>query len=322
MLQMILGILAGMCLPVQISANTKLKKNLGSPFYASYFSFLEAWVFLVLLMILTEQDAAIPFAALSGEPAWVYAGGICGVIFMTGTVLLFPKLGGIRTVVLPVLGQILMGLIIDTFGLLRSPAKPLTVIRTAGAALVFAGVVMVSLAKNAPADGAAKPRDRGAGVWVYSIFGVLAGMLSATQTAANGYLGKVVASPVKASVISFTMGSLLLTLICAGIFIARRKAMPAKGQEVPAPEKKRLSVKPLWMWTGGFLGAGFILGNIYLSRLLGTGMTVIFGLTGTTAGGLLIDHFGLMESPVRKITFQKVMGIVLMLAGAVMIRLL
>ena len=48
---------------------------------------------------------------------WVL-GGLLGVIYLTGNLLLLPRLGAALTVVITVTGQIIMGVIIDTFGLL------------------------------------------------------------------------------------------------------------------------------------------------------------------------------------------------------------
>lgn len=81
------------------------------------------------------------------------------MVFLTGNILLFPKLGGVQTVVLPVLGQILMGLAIDNFGLFYSQQTSLTVFRIAGAVLVLLGVVLVSTAKESKADRANRQKS-------------------------------------------------------------------------------------------------------------------------------------------------------------------
>ena len=66
---------------------------------------------------------------------------------------------------------------------------------------------------------------------------------------------------------------------------------------------------PWWTWTGGLLGAVYVLANIYLSGILGTGMTVIILLVGATAGGAVIDHFGLLGAAQKSLTVRKVVGI-------------
>ena len=144
----ILGFLAGVGLPIQTSVNTRLRKKVGSPFNAALVSFLVGLLFLSALLLVTGQGLHIPFAQLLNEPAWIWIGGICGVVFLTGNILLFPKLGGVQTVVLPVLGQILMGLTIDNFGLFYSQQTSFTAFRIADAVLVLLGVVLVSTAKK------------------------------------------------------------------------------------------------------------------------------------------------------------------------------
>lgn len=143
-MSIILGFLAGVGMPVQTSVNTRLRKRVGSPYNVSLVSFLVALVFLSALLLVTGQGVHIPFAELLNEPAWIWIGGICGLVFLTGNILLFSKLGGVQTVVLPVLGQILMGLVIDDFGLFYSQKTSLSVFRIVGAVLVILGVVLVS----------------------------------------------------------------------------------------------------------------------------------------------------------------------------------
>ena len=55
----------------------------------------------------------IPF---STEPWWIWIGGALGVIYLTGNIVLFPKLGSVQTVIMPILGQIVMSMLIDNFG--------------------------------------------------------------------------------------------------------------------------------------------------------------------------------------------------------------
>lgn len=75
------------------------------------------------------------------------------------------------------------------------------------------------------------------------------------------------------------------------------------------------------MWTGGLFGSLYVLANVNMSRIVGTGMTVIILLSGTTLGGVLIDHFGLLEAPKKPINLQKILGLIIMLTGAAAIKL-
>lgn len=310
MFPILLGLLAGIGLPVQTSANTRLGRRLGTPWSASLVSFLVSLAFLLSLLAVTGQLTP-PLAALRGQPLWLFTGGICGVIFLTGNILLFPRLGSIQTVILPVTGQILMGLLIDHFGWLRAEQNRLSLTRLLGAILVVAGVIIVSAAR---AGGERKVKDEertghSFGLMLWRIFGVCAGMLSAVQTAANGALSRALSSPLWASVISFVVGCILLLLLHLVL-------------RINPGQRKNAGNRPWWMWIGGFLGAAYILANIYLSAIVGTGMTVIVLLTGSTAGGVLIDQLGLFGSPRKPVTLQKAAGLLLMLLGVGCIRLL
>ena len=286
---------------------------MGSPYNASIVSFVVALLFLSALLLITGQGLHIPLAQLLNEPAWIWIGGICGLVFLTGNILLFSKLGGVQTVVLPVLGQILMGLIIDNFGLFYSQKTPLSVFRIAGAVMVILGVVLVSMAKENKTASEKLQKSESTTLWIWRAFGIFAGMLSATQIAVNGYLGKVVVSPIKASAISFTVGIIFLAIICIVLHFKNGKSESFKNESAK---------NPWWMWIGGILGGLYILANVYLSRIVGTGMTVIILLIGSTTGGILVDHFGMFESPKKPINAQKILGVLIMILGAAAIKLL
>ena len=312
-MSIILGFLAGVGLPIQTSVNTRLRKKVGSPYNASLVSFVVALLFLSALLLITGQGLHIPLAQLLNEPAWIWIGGICGLVFLTGNILLFSKLGGVQTVVLPVLGQILMGLIIDNFGLFYSQKTPLSVFRIAGAVMVILGVVLVPMAKENKTASEKLQKSESTTLWIWRAFGIFAGMLSATQIAVNGYLGKVVGSPIKASAISFTVGIIFLAIICIVLHFKNGKSESFKNESAK---------NPWWMWIGGILGGLYILANVYLSRIVGTGMTVIILLIGSTTGGILVDHFGMFESPKKPINAQKILGVLIMILGAAAIKLL
>lgn len=310
----LLGILMGLGLPLQTGINARLTHKLGSPYNASFVSFIIAFIFLLLLVFITEQNYFIPFGELAGEPLWIWMGGVCGFIFLTGNIVLFARLGGVQTVIFPVLGQILMGLIIDNFGLFYAPQTDLTLLRVLGAILVLLGVINVVMAKKTPDNNLLnKPKRQHTLLW--QIFGIIAGMLSTVQTAVNGHLGIILASPVKAAVISFIIGIALLAVICV-IILLQRKTVSALRIE-----SRRRENYPWWIWLGGILGGLFVLTNAYLSNIIGTGMTIIAILIGSTSGGLIIDCFGLLGSERKPVGMRQIFGIIIMIIGAAAIKL-
>ena len=225
-MSILLGILVGLALPVQTSVNNKLRDKVGTPYNSSLVSFIISTVFLACLLLVTGQGFHLPMDQLAGEPFWVWLGGLCGVVFLTANVILLTKLGSAETVILPVLGQLLMGLLVDSLGLFRAQQIPLTPLRAGGAVLVVAGSGQAAAAQGQ------RPAGR---LWLWRIVGVAAGMFSATQTAINGHLGQVVGSPLTASMVSFLVGLAALVVLCAVLGSSRGRPPWGRGSSPGGP---------------------------------------------------------------------------------------
>lgn len=312
MFAVVFGVLVGLVMPVQTNANSRLRLSVGSPFLASLVSFTVG--FLTLLAAALLLDGRLPDPSLAaGWPAWLWSGGLLGVVVLTGNIFLFPRLGSVQTVVLPVTGQVIMGLLIDHFGWFNAPQADLDATRALGALLLVAGVLgAIGLAD------ALLRRDRvigtgssaGLSLWAWRAAGVVFGMFSAAQTAVNGQLGVVLGTATGAALVSFTVGVSTLLLIVLATRAKWRLGVPAGRDR-----------NPWWMWIGGFLGAAFVFGNAFLSPVIGTGLTVMTILLGMMAGSLLIDHFGLLDARRKPVTVLQAAGLACMVAGVAVIRL-
>ncbi|QGU05348.1 DMT family transporter [Corynebacterium comes] len=312
MFGIVFGVLVGLVMPVQTNANSRLRLSVGSPFLASLVSFTVG--FLTLLASALLIDGRLPDPTLTaGLPAWLWSGGLLGVVVLTGNIFLFPRLGSVQTVVLPIAGQVIMGLLIDHVGWFNAPQATLDAPRVLGALLLVLGVVgAIGLGD------ALLHRDRAVGtgssaglsLWAWRIAGVVFGMFSATQTAVNGQLGVVLGTATGAALASFTIG--VATLLFIVLFTRAKWRL-----RVPEGHERN----PWWMWIGGFLGAAFVFGNALLSPIIGTGLTVMTILLGMMAGSLLIDHFGLLGARKKPTTVLQAVGLACMVAGVAVIRL-
>lgn len=81
-----------------------------------------------------------------------------------------------------------------------------------------------------------------------------------------------------------------------------------------------LSRYPWWIWIGGFMGAAYVFGVVFLTRYLGVAALFIAIVVGQLLAGLLIDHFGWFNVPVQRITVTRFAGAMLLLAGMGLIR--
>ncbi|MCG7234651.1 MULTISPECIES: DMT family transporter [Corynebacterium] len=299
MLWILLGILAGLVLPIQTLVNTRLRASTGTPFSSSMISFAVGTVtLLIVATAITGGDYGI--AQAFDEPLWIWFGGLLGVVALTGNILLFPHLGAVQTVVLPIAGQVIMGLIVDHFGLFESPQSSLTAVRAIGAIIVLVGVIAVVATPSA----ATSSEDSATALWLWRLAGFIFGCFTASQSAINGHLGQVTGSPVSAALVSFAVG--VTALVIVNIVLRWR----------PRIERPEGKPNPWWMWIGGVLGALFIFGNAALVPQIGTGLTVVAGLLGSMLGSLIIDRVS--GAPIKS---RQVLGIALLLTGVVLIRL-
>lgn len=308
MLAVVFGVVVGIVMPIQTSANSRLRQSVGSPFLASLVSFTVGFLALLVAVLLIDGGLP-PLTAALDMPAWIWSGGVLGVVVLTGNIFLFPRLGSVQTVVLPITGQVIMGLLIDHFGLFHAPVHRLDPTRVLGALLLVAGVLgAIGFIDTLLRRGAqvSVGSSSGLSLWGWRAAVVVFGMFSASQTAINGQLGVAFGSAVGAALVSFAFG--VVTLLLINLALRNR---PAAGS----------TVGPWWMWIGGFLGAMFVFGNAFLSPVIGTGLTVMTILLGLMAGSLLIDHFGLLGAHRKKVTLLQAVGLALMVAGVGVIRL-
>lgn len=138
----LLGLGVGVGLVVQVGMNSTLRTLLGSPIVAAFISFVVGSLALAVFAVVTR--APLPARAqLAAVPAWAWLGGVLGAFYVASSVIVGPRLGAATLLALVVLGQLGSSLVVDHFGWLGFAQHPLTLVRLAGAALLFAGVLLV-----------------------------------------------------------------------------------------------------------------------------------------------------------------------------------
>ena len=127
------------------------------------------------------------------------------------------------------------------------------------------------------------------------------------QAAVNNKMAAFVDSPVLSAFISFLVGTaaLLLYILISGASLANL----ASAREAPAIA-----------WIGGLLGAFFVAASVMLVPKLGVAMTFSLIIAGQMLITLVIDHFGLLDVPVRAISIPRIVGVILIASGVVLIR--
>ena len=315
MLQMLLGVFSGVITPVQTAVNTRLGRSVGSPLRASMVSFSVGLLSMLAIVLITGPYPLLPDTAADG-PWWMWFAGVFGVTFLTGNILLLPRLGSLKAVIMPVMGQIAMGLLIDAFGWFGAQRLAISPLRACGTVLALVGFLLAVVGANQRSEsrdragvGAridSKDSNSAISTTLWSLAGVMFGMCSAIQTALLGKLGVSLGSLAKASLVSFAVGLASLAIVVG--LVDRTYSIGT------ALEKGN----PWLMWVGGLLGATLVMCNAYLSSAIGTGMTVMLVLLGQVGGGLAVDRFGLLGVPRKHVRAVQYVGVLLAAAGIVL----
>lgn len=303
---MLVALAVGGLIPIQTAANSRLRVSVGNkPVISALVSFSMALLVAVVATTALRGNPLPQFAEGASAPWWVWLGGVMGVCFVLGNIVLFPRLGAVQTVVLPILGQVIMGLVIDRFGLFGAPVMEVSWLRVLGAVVVLVGIVVVLRAGKRPAvEGDAA----GVELWLYRLLGVMVGVGSAVQTAVNGYLGAIAGSSLHAGEINLTVGVLLLLVAALATSPRQLARKPESG--------------PWWMWLGGLVGAAFVISGATLAPLLGTATTVIAFNAGTIAAGQALEALGAFGARRNPLTAARLAGLVVIFLGVLAVRLL
>jgi len=137
-----LAVLAGMAMPTQATVNSKLAESVQSPILAAFISFAVGTVALFLYILLT----GVPLnnlAASKNAPPVVWIGGFLGAFFVSVMATVVPRIGVALAFSLAIGGQMLVTVLIDHFGWLGVPEKPINLWRVLGATLITIGVILI-----------------------------------------------------------------------------------------------------------------------------------------------------------------------------------
>lgn len=302
---LLLILAAGLLNPIQTGVNSMLRERLRTPILSSTVSFLVGLSSLAILTLVTCGQL-FPERGLLGQlPWWAWCGGLMGAIGLTGNILLFPKLGGVLTVLFPMLGQIVMSMLIDSFGWFGTSAIPMGAGRIAGLCLVIGGLLLYMNGKRG--DGG----NAGRSVLWWSLGGFLSGFTFALQPVMNGRLAVAFSSSIQSAFISFLTSTIIL--------VALVLLIPSERRNIPL---LRVTKGPWWIWTGGLIGAFYVASFALVTPVTGVGLVTLVGILGMIVCGAIVDGRGMFGRPKRKLRPLQYLGLLLLFAGIVLIKIL
>ena len=145
-------------------------------------------------------------------------------------------------------------------------------------------------------------------IWAFVLFGLAAGAMLPFQAGVNAQLAEYLGSPLRAALVSFVVGVLVL-LPLVMLFV--------RG----LPSAERVSATPWWAWLGGALGAFYVASSITSAPKLGAVTLIGVILAGQAAASLVVDHFGMVGFDEHPATLGRVAGMLLIALGVLFVRL-
>ena len=130
------------------------------------------------------------------------------------------------------------------------------------------------------------------------------GIILCLHLAMNGNVGSIVNNPRMGNALFWVIGAITALLI----------AMTGWDSEFFT----RLKEVPLWLLTAGAMGGCLVFAIAWLIPQIGAGPLMIIMLSGQVICGLIFSHYGILGSPVEKLSVIKVIGAIIMVVGVVM----
>ncbi|WP_461109118.1 DMT family transporter [Spirosoma koreense] len=142
--------------------------------------------------------------------------------------------------------------------------------------------------------------------YIYVLFAFLVGLAITVQAGVNANLRQAMASPILAAIISFGSGFIVLVLL----FLA-------SGDSIP--DNTTIRQVSWWKWTGGAMGALYMITVIVSVPKIGTANLVSLSVAGQLIAALVLDHYGLLGFAQHPANGWRLLGIMLIVSGVLLV---
>jgi transporter family-2 protein len=141
----------------------------------------------------------------------------------------------------------------------------------------------------------------------YLFLALAVGFVLPLQAGINAQLRTGLGHPLLAALASFLVGTIAL----AGAALIGRLSLPSAGA---------LAAIPGWQWTGGLLGAVYILLAVILAPKLGAATLIATVVGGQMLASLVLDHYGAAGYAQHPVNVMRVLGALLVIGGVILIQ--
>ena len=141
---------------------------------------------------------------------------------------------------------------------------------------------------------------------LYYILPLLAGIMMTVQSGINSQLRAAIQHPLMAALISFLSGTAALIIL---VMLSKQAV----------PTMQTFSGISWYKWTGGLLGAFVVTVTLVSASRIGAANMFVLIIAGQLITAVIIDHFGMLGLQQSTITFQKALGVMLLVVGVYLV---
>lgn len=141
---------------------------------------------------------------------------------------------------------------------------------------------------------------------LHMLAAVIVGAMVAAQPPLNAILSRSVGSHLVATSVS------IFAAFCCSLVI-----LAATGSFRLSPAA--LTAVPWWVYLAGVFGAIFVGAGVVIAPVTGELVFFVCIVTGQLMGSMLVDHIGAFGLAVREASPARIVGILLVIAGAILV---
>ena len=143
-------------------------------------------------------------------------------------------------------------------------------------------------------------------VWLV-IAAVAVGAAVPVQSAINAQMASVQGHPLYGAIANTGVATLCLLVLILAL-------------RVPPPRLQAAAAGPVYLWAGGFIGAAFVFGALFVAPRIGASLFAAATIFGTAVASLAIDHYGLFGFHERPLSAVRLAGVGCLLLGVALLQ--
>ncbi len=148
---------------------------------------------------------------------------------------------------------------------------------------------------------------------LFFLVAIVSGLSNPIQSAANAALNKATHQPLLTAIVLYVTAFTTLLILLAGFAAIRGLSF--------APLREAVATLPWWVYVGGACNIVFVLAGAVAIQKIGSGAFTVTTLVSAVILSIVLDGNGLMGLQYHAVTWPRIVGAGLSIAGVVLVSL-